>query len=477
MENLMLWGFYILTFYAFLPGLISRTFGFRVFKRGRADREIALTFDDGPDPKYTPLLLNLLAKYNAKATFFVVGANAEKHPELLRRMKDEGHVIGIHNYVHKSNWVMRPKEVRRQIYRTSEIIRDATGLTSVFYRPPWGIVNLFDFSRLGYLQIILWSAMFGDWRTRLGAERLTKRMLKKLRPGEVLLLHDCGTTLGADEGAPANMLRALESYMLAGQEKGYRFVTIQEMIDLTDQALGKQPRAVRQAKPGLAKRLLIGLWLGWERLFHLLFRLVPVKEGGGMFHYRIRTYHGQTLQLPEGQQIASNDKIVELHFDNKRLLEVMRTSKSLVQVAIIMIREVEKALPGMAQQLAARRELGEVRGIYGISMINRGSENFGFTVLDLPKGIFSRLTQVYLKLLLSVLHPTGLSRLKDKRSVLSPKIMAMSMKEFNRRYVSKPPNEGNRPESASSAEAREQLQPVARDLSYNANKTAKELIP
>lgn len=214
----MLWGFYILTFYAFLPGLISRTFGFRVFKRGHVKNEISLTFDDGPDPKYTPLLLDLLAKYDAKATFFVVGANAEKYPELLRRMSDEGHVIGIHNYVHKTNWLMRPREVRRQINLTSDIIRKATRTIPVYYRPPWGIVNLFDFSRLGYLQIILWSSMFGDWRRRVGVRRLTKRMLKKLRPGEVLLLHDCGTTLGADSDAPANMLEALEVYLKAGTQ-------------------------------------------------------------------------------------------------------------------------------------------------------------------------------------------------------------------------------------------------------------------
>lgn len=473
----MLWGFYILTFYAFLPGLISRTFGFRVFKRGRASRDISLTFDDGPDPKYTPLLLDLLARYNAKATFFVVGANAEKHPELLRRMSDEGHIIGIHNYVHKSNWIMRPKEVRRQIHRTSEIIRDATGETPIFYRPPWGIVNLFDFSRLGYLQIILWSAMFGDWRARVGVERLTKRMLKKLRPGEVLLLHDCGTTLGADQDAPAHMLQALECYMQAGREKGYRFVTIGEMMELTDRFREKQAAAGGQGMPGLAKRLLVRLWLGWERLFHVMFKLVPVQEGGGMFHYRIRAYHGQTLHLPDGQQIDNKDQVVELHFDNKRLFQVMSNSRSLMQVAITMIREVEKALPGMAQQLAARRELGKVRGIYGISMINRGSESFGFTVIDLPRGLFGRLTRFYLKVLLSVLHPTGMKRLKDKRAVLTPKIMAMSMEEFSRRYVTHPPDEGGQPELAAAVGNPGQLQELARDLSYPTDKTAKELVP
>ena len=112
MENLLVWGFYFLTLYAFLPGLVSRLFGFRVFKKGITNREIALTFDDGPDPFYTPLLLDLLARHGARATFFVVGSHAERHPELLQRMRDEGHIIGIHNYVHKTNWLMRPGRLR-----------------------------------------------------------------------------------------------------------------------------------------------------------------------------------------------------------------------------------------------------------------------------------------------------------------------------------------------------------------------------
>ncbi len=88
MENLLLWGLYVASFYAFLPGLISRTFGFRVFKKGRVEKEISLTFDDGPDEIYTPELLDLLARYNAKATFFVVGSHAEGQEKLLRRMKE-----------------------------------------------------------------------------------------------------------------------------------------------------------------------------------------------------------------------------------------------------------------------------------------------------------------------------------------------------------------------------------------------------
>jgi peptidoglycan-N-acetylglucosamine deacetylase len=431
MENIVLWGFYLLTFYAFLPGFISRTFGFRVFKKGRAEREIALTFDDGPDPHYTPQLLDLLKRHNAKATFFVVGINAERHPDILARMADEGHVIGIHNYIHKSNWLMRPGTVKKQIHRTGDIIKRATGERPVYYRPPWGIVNLFDFSNLGYLQIILWSAMFGDWRLRVGAERLTQRMMKKLRPGEVVLLHDCGTTFGADEHAPAQMLTALEQYMKAGEARGYRFVTIKELIAVTDKV---RTAARGTAKLGVLKRAAVKLWMTWEKCFNFLFRIVDIGDGS-IFHYRIRPYYGETLKLEDGREIRSKDKVVELHLDNEKLLQVMLNSRSVLQSAIQLIREVDRAMPKLAKHMEGRKEFDDVAGLYGVSMMHRGPEAFGFSVLQLPKGVFSFFTKYYLRLLMVVLHPGGKERMRGKNDTMVPHIMAMSMAEFNRRYA------------------------------------------
>jgi Predicted xylanase/chitin deacetylase len=444
MENVLLWGFYFLTFYAFLPGFISRTFGFRVFKRGRAFEEIALTFDDGPDPVYTPRLLDLLRKYGAKATFFVVGAHAERHPELLRRMAEEGHDIGIHNYVHKTNWLMPPGTVKKQIARTSGIIEQATGVRPVYYRPPWGIVNLFDFANLGYLQIILWSAMFGDWRKRVGAGRLTERMLKKLRPGEVLLLHDCGRTFGADVDAPEQMLQALEVYLRRGSEQGYRFVTIGEMIAVTDKNRARE-RAERP--PGRFKRTVTACWMAWERCFNVLFRIVDIGDGS-LFHYRIRPYRGGELALNDGAVIRPNDKIVELHFDNAKLKALLENSRSLMKVAIFLVRETEKAMPALARHLESMENLGEIKGLYGISMIHRGPEAFGFSVLDLPRGAFRFFTTRYLRLLIRVLHPHGGMLLKDKNAQFYPRVMAMSMAEFLRRYGSA----AGRPETAGALE-------------------------
>ncbi|CAH0119051.1 hypothetical protein PAE9249_01548 [Paenibacillus sp. CECT 9249] len=438
MENLLLWIFYILTFYAFLPGLVSRTFGFRVFKRGRAEKEISLTFDDGPDAYYTPLLLDLLKKYNAKATFFVVGVNAERHPDIIKRMHDEGHLIGIHNYVHKSNWLMRPKTVKNQINRTIQIIQSITGSGTVYYRPPWGVVNLIDFAKLGHLQIILWSAMFGDWRKRLGADRLERRMMKKMRPGEVVLLHDCGTTFGADKDAPANMMIALERYMQAAQRKHFRFIRIDEMMRLTD--------AVRMRQPSLYKRTIVKLWFAWEKCFHSVFGLKTTNEEDPVFYYRVRPYQGEAVALDQGQTLVQGDKVLEIHFDNKKLYEMSKKSRSTMQIAIQMIRSVEKTLPELADLATADPQFADVKALYGVSMLNRGPEKFGFKVLDLPKGFFARSSQLYLKFLLSVIHPRGSARLKENNELLVPKMMIMPFDFLIHRYSSVAKNDAGKAE-------------------------------
>ncbi len=422
MENIILWGFYVMTFYAFLPGLISRTFGFRVFKKGKTEKEIGLTFDDGPDPLYTPQLLDLLARYNAKATFFIVGSHAEGQLELLRRIHEEGHVLGIHNYVHKSNWLMRPKTVKHQIEMTNDLIERATGQRSTYYRPPWGIINLFDYSNMGHMQIILWSALFGDWRIRLGAKRLEKRMLKKLSPGQVLLLHDCGMTFGADRDAPRNMLEALETYLEKGRREGYSFVGIDKMISLTDENRKKQQ--------SMFKRSIISLWLLWERAFHFLFRLKVVgSDEPPAFHYRVTKYGGESVSFEDGSKVEKGDRIAELHFDNRMLSSLAATSKSPLATGIRILREVERALPRLAKQLKADPDAVGVKAVYGVTMIHRGADRLGFHVYKLKEGWFARSTRVYLRVLLKVLTNTKqydkTRKRKSENEMVSPRVLLM----------------------------------------------------
>jgi peptidoglycan-N-acetylglucosamine deacetylase len=449
--EIILWiGFYLFSFYALLPAIISRIFGFRVFLRGRTEREIALTFDDGPDPDYTPKLLDLLKRYGAKGTFFLVGSHAEQWPEVVARIHEEGHVIGIHNYVHHSNWLMRPRTVKRQIHRTSDIIKRITGIRPHYYRPPWGIVNIFDYRRLGHLQIVLWTSIFGDWRKRVGVDRLYRRMRQKLRPGEVFVLHDCGRTFGANHDAPAQTIEALERILEDGRLAGYRFVGVDEMIALTDNyntASSADPKVVTDSnsnsmpndspasKPqpahsiGPLKKALVRLWMLWENLFHFLFRLQPVGVGDS-FNYRIRKYSGPAVELRDDKRLKPGDYVMEMHFDNRMLFELAMNSRSSVHIAIRLIRETEGILPYLARALDDAPNGEKVVALFGVSMIHRGSEGLGFQTFEMPKGIFAWMTNLYLRFMLSVINPEGGKRVKDYGVRLTPRMLVMAREDL-----------------------------------------------
>jgi peptidoglycan/xylan/chitin deacetylase (PgdA/CDA1 family) len=196
-----------------LPWILTRMLGLGVFRRG-GKGQIALTFDDGPDPEYTPKLLDMLKENGIQATFFVLGAKAEKHPELIKRIHEEGHQIGVHNYYHLSNWLMTPWRVKKQhVNRSADIVEAITGVRPTYYRPPWGIINIFDFFLMEKYQIVLWSLMGHDWSSRIGRKKLKQRLVTEVSDGSVILLHDSGETFGADRDAPYFMLLALEEVL------------------------------------------------------------------------------------------------------------------------------------------------------------------------------------------------------------------------------------------------------------------------
>ncbi|MED4204934.1 polysaccharide deacetylase family protein [Neobacillus mesonae] len=220
--------FFIL-FYTVVPYFLSRGLGLKVLKRVNDPSKIAFTFDDGPDPIYTPIILDLLKKNDVKATFFVVGSKAENQHDLIQRIHQEGHLIGIHNYVHHSNWFMSPWKIRKGLEATAKIIETITGERPVYYRPPWGMLNLFDFVKRDKYKIILWSIMAEDWRTSGGSEKI-KHRLSNIKGGDVILLHDCGDTLGAELDAPRNTINALKDVFKTVKTKGYTCVRVDDFL-------------------------------------------------------------------------------------------------------------------------------------------------------------------------------------------------------------------------------------------------------
>lgn len=185
---------------------------------------IALTFDDGPNQKLTPRLLDLLAQHHIHATFFVVGENAAQYPDILQRAVREGHEIGNHSWSHPNFAKMSEEAVRSQVKRTEEAITSATGARPVLLRPPYGSLTsrqkhwLHD--ELGY-EIILWDVDPLDWKNP-GPSVVANRIVKETRPGSIVLSHDIHPQ--TIEAMP-NTLRELE-------EKGFKFVTVSELLKM-----------------------------------------------------------------------------------------------------------------------------------------------------------------------------------------------------------------------------------------------------
>lgn len=187
-------------------------------------RRVALTFDDGPDPQRTPAVLDLLARQGVRATFFVVGARAEAHPELVRRMAAEGHVVGNHSYTHSWRFPLRSLgRTMEELRRTGEVLHRITGLQPRLFRPPFGVTNptiARAVRRLG-LDPVGWSIRSLDTMGR-SPERVAARILRHLHPGAVILLHD---RCAGSERLVGLLVEGLRS-------RGLEPVTLPELFDI-----------------------------------------------------------------------------------------------------------------------------------------------------------------------------------------------------------------------------------------------------
>ncbi|MFC3886156.1 polysaccharide deacetylase family protein [Bacillus songklensis] len=223
----------LFSIYSIIPTILIRSFSYRIVKRKPKDKQFALTFDDGPHPVYTSRLLDLLKEFDMKATFFVVTTNARRHPEIIQRMRDEGHEIGVHHDEHISTWVMTPFQVGKQLRRSREAIIELTGDTPVYYRPPWGHFNISTLFVVKPFQVVMWSDIFQDWKLSMGKNRLARNMRSRLSDGAIFVLHDNGDTFGADQEAPEMMLEALEQFLPYVKERGYKSVTVRTLLQDT----------------------------------------------------------------------------------------------------------------------------------------------------------------------------------------------------------------------------------------------------
>lgn len=179
---------------------------------------IALTFDDGPHPVYTPKLLDGLKERNVKATFFVVGKNIEGREDIIKRMDEEGHLIGNHTYDHVKITGLPEEEACAQITKTSELVKEITGKNTEFVRPPFGAWD--KKLECGFEMFpVLWSIDPLDWTTK-NVDAVVQKVLSRAEENSIILLHDY-----YDSSVEA-ALKIVDALL----ERGFEFVTVDELV-------------------------------------------------------------------------------------------------------------------------------------------------------------------------------------------------------------------------------------------------------
>lgn len=201
--------------------------------KGRGSfKQVALTFDDAPDTQFTPQVLDVLKQYNVRATFFLIGSEAEKYPEIVKRIVREGHVIGNHSYNHKLYTKLSDDKFRAQVLQTQKALKSLIGYTPRLIRPPYGEISesqLLWASQQG-LRIVNWNVDSQDWK-QINREQVTNNILNHVKMGAIVLQH----TGGGPGQNLSGTVEALPKVIEILQSRGYKLVTLPEMLQLSKQ--------------------------------------------------------------------------------------------------------------------------------------------------------------------------------------------------------------------------------------------------
>lgn len=196
----------------------------------------ALTFDDGPWPKSTEQILQILDEYGAKGTFYMVGEMVRSHPKIARQVRDAGHAVGNHSWSHPS----RPRDAVAEVQKTDAEIKKVLGVLPSTFRPPYGILKngLARQATREKMPVIIWSSDSNDWR-RPSAQRIASNVLRYAKPGGIALMHDGG-------GPRSHTVAALPIIIRALQSRGYRLVTVPELLKSRYVAPPKSKKTVQK---------------------------------------------------------------------------------------------------------------------------------------------------------------------------------------------------------------------------------------
>ena len=195
----------------------------------RGARKLALTYDDGPNDPYTLHLLEVLAKHDVPATFFLIGRYVQQRPAIVRELVKAGHVVGNHTFTHPQLIFQSPTQIRAQLSACTFAVNDAVGVHSNLFRPPFGGRRpaVLRIARELGLEPVMWSVTGYDWNPTT-RERIQRHMTRQIRGGDVILLHDGGhVAMGTDR---SHTVAATDWLIARYKQEGYEFVTVPEMM-------------------------------------------------------------------------------------------------------------------------------------------------------------------------------------------------------------------------------------------------------
>lgn len=186
-------------------------------KKGNGEKRIFLTFDDGPVPEVTPFVLDVLAEYQAKATFFCVGDNVRKHPEILKEVVGGGHSLGNHTFSHLNAFKSKTEIYLQNVQQCGKEIQRITGHNPALFRPPYGrIRNKQSRPLLKQFEIIMWDVLSGDFDKTLSPEKCLQRSIRYTQGGSVVVFHD-------NPKAFDTLSYVLPRYLKHFSERGFTF--------------------------------------------------------------------------------------------------------------------------------------------------------------------------------------------------------------------------------------------------------------
>lgn len=341
----LVWGAGLgLLAYVGLPYALAQFAGLGLIREGRkARRELALTFDDGPDPQTTPAVLDALAAAGARATFFVLAPRARAYPDLIARMLAEGHQVEPHAQRHVHAWLRTPWGAARDPVRAARDLAAITGQPATLHRPPHGaytLGTLWGQRRVG-VRGVHWSVEGRDWHAASTPQGVRERLGRLVYPGAVVVLHDAGPGARVTVPLLPDLLADLRS-------RGYGLVTLAELDG---------------ARPGDLAALRRRAFLLLDRLFDRAGHIRPVGgRADTLFRLGPVAFPLAGVRLADGTPVPKGTPAAEFHVNNPLIVDIGPRNA---------VRQGRaRDLPFMARDLASRPDLRDAEVIFCLSALS-----------------------------------------------------------------------------------------------------------